>query len=148
MSLSLVRKAAFALVAVSGLASAPSFAGSYGGDAEVFYHDDGFGVVREMPVRPIPPRRLSPQWEQADEFLSPRRIVRMLRQQGYAQVAEIDLRGDYYRVIAVRRNGALVKLKIDAFEGDILSARRIGWAPRHSPRDRSGFSIEFGLDTR
>lgn len=148
MSISFVRKAAFALVAAAGLASAPAFAGSYGGDAEVFYEDDGFGVVREMPVRPIPPRHATPDWQQADEFLSPRRIVRMLRHQGYAHVAEIDLRGDYYRVIAVRHNGALVKLKIDAFEGDILSARRIGWSPRHYPRNRSGFVIEFGTDTR
>ena len=76
----------------------------------------------------------------------------MLRNQGYVQVTEISLRGDQYRVIAVRRNGAIVKLRLDAYEGNILSVRRVGWAPRrdfHPRRQiKPGLTIEFGFDSR
>jgi hypothetical protein len=146
MTLSFMRKTALALIAVSGLIATPSLAGGYGRDPEVIYGDDGYGVVRDMPVRPLPPRHVEPDWQQETDFISPRQISRMLRHQGYAHIAEFSQRGDLYRVIAVRRNGALVKLKIDAFDGSILSARRVGWAPRLPQRDRSGFTIEFGLN--
>lgn len=143
-----MRKTALSLIAVASLLATPSLAGGYGTDPEVIYGDDGYGLVREMPVRPLPPRHVEPDWQQEGDFISPRQISRMLRRQGYAHIAEISQRGDVYRVIAVRRNGALVKLRIDAFDGNILSARRVGWAPRHPQRDRSGFTIEFGLNSQ
>ena len=72
-----------------------------------------------------------------------------MRRQGYGSVQEIALRGDEYRVVAVRNNGALVRLRLDAYSGEILSVRRIGWvgAPvRPLPRRHAepGFAIEFG----
>ncbi len=148
MTLSLLRKSALAFVAIAGLASTPVLATGYDNDSEVIYADEGFNVVREQHARPLPPRHVEPQWHQEDEYLSPRRISRMLRQQGYARVAEISLRGDVYRVIAIRRNGALVRLKIDAGSGYILSSRRIGWAPRYHIRNEPGFTIQFGWDSR
>ena len=148
MTLSFMRNTALALAAVIGLAATPSLAGSYDAEPEVIYSDDGYGLVRDMPVRPLPPRHAEPEWQEENDFISPRQISNILRRQGYAQIAEISQRGDLYRVIAVRRNGALVKLKIDAFDGNILSARRVGWAPRHDMRQGSGLTIEFGWDSR
>lgn len=154
MTLSLLRKSALALVAVAGLAATPALANGWSVDSEVIYADDGFGQPQQRHLRPLPPRYVEPQpyvqqdWQQDDEFMSPRQISRMLRHQGYGQVAEISLRGDEYRVVALRRNGAVVKLNIDAESGEILSVRRVGWAPRHDMRQGSGLTIEFGWDSR
>jgi hypothetical protein len=151
MSLSLVRKSMLALVAVSGLIAAPAFAGGYPDENVVIYADQEYQPVREFPRRPPHPPVVQNDWEQDQDFISPRQISRMLRQQGYVQVTDISLRGDQYRVTAVRRNGAILRLRVDAYEGSILSIRRVGWAERQDFHGRRhiepGLTIEFGFDT-
>jgi hypothetical protein len=152
MTLSLIRKSMLALVAISGLAVSPALAGGYQGENGVIYANEDFRDVREFPRRPPHPPVIEHDWDQDQDFISPRQISRMLRHQGYVQVTEISLRGDQYRVIAVRRNGAIVKLRLDAYEGNILSVRRVGWVQRrefHKPRHiEPGLTIEFGFDSR
>lgn len=94
--------------------------------------------------------------EENQRYLSQAQIVRALRHQGYAEVREIGFRHDTYRVVAIRHNGAVVKLKVSAQNGQVISERRIGWvrsapsrvydhpAPRRH-HGQSGFSIEFGF---
>lgn len=152
MTLSLIRKSLIALVAVSGLAAVPAFAGGYADDTGMIYADPGYQDAREFPRRPPHPPVIEHDWDQDQDFISPRQISRMLRHQGYVQVTEISLRGDQYRVIAVRRNGAIVKLRLDAYEGNVLSVRRVGWVQRQDfrphRRNESGLTIEFGFDSR
>ena len=142
---SFMRNSVFALAAVAGLAAAmPSANARDFGEPDVIFAEEGRSfrgdVIRHHEVRGI---------------LSEREIARYLRHQGYRDIREIDLRGDRYRVIAVRRNGAVVKLRVSARSGDILSEMRIGWVhgrpiddrfpvrprPHH---DRGGVTIEFG----
>ena len=144
MTLSLLRKSALALVAFAGIAATPAFAGGFSVDTEVIYADQDYSPV---PPRPMPPQFVEPQWQSDVDFLSPRQVSRLLRHQGYGQVTDISMRGDQYRVIAIRNNGALVQLLVDAETGDVLSARRVGWAPRHERPARPGVSIEFGWDS-
>ena len=86
-----------------------------------------------------------------DGVIPERRIVRRLMRDGFVSVEDIDLRRDRYVVRAVRPNGALIRLAIDAYDGEILSRERIGWARergyRGRPddrRDRSGIEFDFG----
>lgn len=152
MTLSLLRKSMLALVAVSGFAVTPALAGGFQDPDGVIYADQDYQPVREFPRHPPQPPVMEDHWQQQDDFISPRQISRMLRQQGYVQVTEITLRGDQYRVIAVRRNGAIVKLRVDAYEGDVLSVRRVGWVQRQEFHGRRhiepGLTIEFGFDSR
>jgi uncharacterized membrane protein YkoI len=152
MTLSLIRKSMIALVAISGLAAAPALAGGFDDANGVIYADQDYQQVREFPRRPPEPPVMDQNWNQDEDFISPRQISRMLRHQGYVQVTEISLRGDQYRVIAVRRDGAIVRLRLDAYEGNVLSARNVGWAGRRDFHPRRpmepGFSIEFGFDSR
>ena len=129
MTLSLIRKSMLALVAISGLAAAPALAGGYHDENGVIYAEQDYRDVREFPRRPPQPPVVQHHWDQDEDFISPRQISRMLRRQGYVQVTDISLRGDQYRVTAVRRNGAIVRLRVDAYEGNVLSVRRVGWAP-------------------
>ena len=80
-----------------------------------------------------------------DGVIPERRIIRMLSRQGFVSVDDIRLRRDRYIVEAVRPNGALVRLVVDAFDGDILSRDRIGWSRDRDPRRRGGDGIEFDL---
>ena len=152
MTLSLIRKTMLALVAVSGLAAAPAIAGPARDENGLTYGDPDFQDVREYPRRPPHPPVVEHDWDQDEDFISPRQISRMLRHQGYVQVTEISLRGDQYRVTAVRRNGAIVRLRVDAYEGNVLSVRRVGWVQRQDyrphRRHESGLTIEFGFDSR
>jgi uncharacterized membrane protein YkoI len=153
MTLSLIRKSMIALVAVSGLAAAPALANGYPDEDGVIFADREFQQVREFPRRPPHPPVVEHDWNQDEDFISPRQISRMLRHQGYVQITEISLRGDQYRVIAIRRNGAIVKLRLDAYEGNVLSVRRVGWAPRREEfrphrQIEPGLTIEFGFDSR
>ena len=61
------------------------------------------------------------------EVLPEGRIIRQLVRQGFVSIEDIRLRRDRYIVEAVRPNGALVRLLVDAFDGEILSRDRIGW---------------------
>jgi hypothetical protein len=152
MTLSLIRKSMLALVAISGLAVSPALAGGYQDENGVIYANEDFRDVREFPRRPPHPPVVEHEWNQDEDFISPRQISRMLRRQGYVQVTEISLRGDQYRVTAVRRNGAIVRLRVDAYEGNVLSVRRVGWAQRQDFHGRRhiepGLTIEFGFDSR
>lgn len=157
MFASFMRKSAIALLAVSALgASAPAFAGGYN-DPQVIlaenYGDNG-RVIRQPDYQ----RRDFQQEEelQRQDFglMSPREIMRQLRHQGYGKVREITQRGSEYRVVAVRHNGALVKLVVDGETGEILSERRVGWVRNSQirepvypvqPHRRPGFSIQFGF---
>jgi hypothetical protein len=148
MTTSLLRNTALAIVAVAGLSAAPAFAGGFSGDDGVIYADQNVRVVTEEYRRAAPPRDYD-DVRYEDDFLSPRQVSRILRHQGYGRVTELYLRGDTYRAIAVRPNGAVFRLKVDAENGYVLSARRIGWEPRRPHhRDRSGLTIEFGFDSR
>jgi uncharacterized membrane protein YkoI len=148
MNTSFLRTTALALVAVAGLSAAPAFAGGFNGDDGVIYADQNFRIIGEEYHRPAPPRDYD-DVNYEDEFLSPRQVSRILRNQGYGRVTELSLRGDTYRAIAVRPNGAVFRLKVDAENGYVLSARRIGWEPRRPHhRDGSGLTIEFGFDSR
>jgi Peptidase propeptide and YPEB domain len=147
------RNIALATVALSVMGgAAPSFAGGYG-DPDIIYADQFDGGPEMTGEQLYPSRREHPRPApviEDDDTLSARQIVRVLRRQGYGQIQEISLRGDTYRVMAIRNNGALVKLRVDAFSGEILSARRVGWinAPvRPMPRRHgdSGVTIEFGF---
>lgn len=142
-----LRNAVLALGAAAALFTAsPSFAGGRYAEDEVIYADE---VVRHDWREDRPAVRHAPHWDEDGDYLSPRQISRQLRRSGYGSVREIVLRGEQYRVIAVRNNGALVRLRLDAYSGQILSVRRIGWVGstiRPVPRHREpGVSIEFGF---
>ncbi len=155
-----LRRSALAIFAVAAMGAAlPAFAGGYN-DPQVIFTDD-YGqngvAVTQRHHRPEVLPDFQPQDLREDYgLLSQRDIVRQLRRQGYGKVQEISLSGSQYRVVAIRNNGALVRLMVDGETGEILSERRVGWvrnsqvreplypvAPR--PRPRSGFSIEFGF---
>jgi len=82
-----------------------------------------------------------------DSLLSERRVERMLMRRGFIEIEDIELRRDRYIVRAVRPNGALVRLAIDAYDGEIIARERIGWVggrgyDRH--RGRAGIEFRFG----
>ncbi len=158
MFTSVLRRSAPAIVAVAALgAAAPAFAGGYNDPQVIFADDYGQNGVT-VPQRRHRPEVLpdfQPQDLQQDYgLLSPRDIVRQLRRQGYGKVQEISQRGADYRVIAIRNNGALVRLMVDGETGEILSERRVGWVRNSQIREpnypvrqhpRPGFSIQFGF---
>lgn len=144
---SFMRNSVFAIAAVAGISAAiPAANARDFGDPDVIYIDREMRGIHGEMRRPY------------RDILSEREIVRVLRDYGYRDIREISLRGDRYRVIAVRRNGAVVKLRVSAFSGNILSEVRVGWVryrpmedryprpPRPHRHDGSGFSIEFGWD--
>ena len=155
MSTSALHRSALVIFAVAAMGAAvPAFAGGYNDPQVIFAEDLGQGGAA------IPQRQhrveVLPNLREDYGLLSQRDIVRQLRRQGYGKVQEISLRGSEYRVVAIRNNGALVRLMVDGETGEILSERRVGWvrnsqvreplypvAPR--PRPRSGFSIQFGF---
>jgi uncharacterized membrane protein YkoI len=144
-----LRNAVLALGAVAAVVTAsPSIAGGRYAEDEVIYADE---VIRGDIRDGRPQVRHAPDWEDQSDYISSRQISRQLRRSGYGSVREISLRGDEYRVIAVRNNGALVRLRLDAYSGEILSARRIGWvggSVRPLPRHREyepGYTIQFGF---
>ncbi len=145
-----LRKLALVTVTLSALAGAtPAVAGGYD-DEDVIFADQQEGFVEYDRHRP----QVRPQHVIEDYDVIPaRRIVRQLRRQGYGQVQEISLRGDTYRIMAVRNNGAYFKLRVDAYSGEILTAKRVGWVGspvRPYPRRNSdsGVTIEFGWGSR
>lgn len=84
-----------------------------------------------------------------DDVISERRLVRQLRRQGFVEIEDIDLRRDRYIVRAVRPNGALVRLAVDAYDGEILARERIGWAGDRGPRGpRADYGRGRGPDPR
>ncbi len=144
----LIRKSAIALAAGTLLlAVAPANAGG-SDEPRVIMSEDGVIIDVRDTRRPVYDE------DYRHEVLSQRQIVRALRHQGYPEVREIGFGHNAYRVVAIRHNGAVVRLKVSARDGRILSERRIGWvrsAPariyeRPAPRRHiePGVSIEFG----
>ena len=158
MFTSAMHRSALAIFAIATMgAAAPAFAGGYNDPQVIFADEYGQNGVT-VPQRRHRPEVLpdfQPQDLQQDYgLLSQRDIVRQLRRQGYGKVQEISLRGSEYRVVAIRNNGALVRLMVDGETGEILSERRVGWVRNsqireplypNAPRPRSGFSIQFGF---
>ncbi|WP_152048079.1 PepSY domain-containing protein [Aureimonas psammosilenae] len=88
--------------------------------------------------------------EDRDDRLSERQIARTVMRQGYVRIDDIDLRRDRYIVRAVRPNGALVRLALDAYDGEVLAREQIGWVndgrrPGRDDRRRPTNGIEFDL---
>lgn len=54
-------------------------------------------------------------------------VIAILRSQGYSEFRSINQSSDTWRVRAVRNNGAIHDLVVNAFDGTILSARQAGW---------------------
>lgn len=145
----IIRKSVIAFAAASTLfVAAPAVAGGWDEPELLISEQDVFMDRRNT--------RHDYYDEVEQRVLSQHQIIRSLRHQGYAEVREIDFRRDTYRVVAIRHNGAVVKLKVSARDGRVISERRIGWvrsAPvrlyenrvprRHQPQP--GFSIEFGF---
>lgn len=146
---SIIRKSVIAFAAASTLfVAAPAVAGGWD-EPELLVTEQGVFIDGRNTRRD--------RYEEVNQrFLSQHQIVRSLRHQGYAEVREIDFRHDTYRVVAIRHNGAVVKLKVSAHNGRVISERRIGWvrsapvrgydhpAPRRH-HAQPGFSIEFGF---
>ena len=104
------------------------------------YEDGGFVIVQDYD----PPRhgydrdrherrewrgRGGPRYHEDDrDILSERAVVRRLVRQGFVSIEDIRLRRGRYIVEAIRPNGALVRLSVDAYDGEILSRDRIGWS--------------------
>jgi hypothetical protein len=62
-----------------------------------------------------------------DDILSKHHIARLLYQHGYTQIRDIYLRFETYDIVAIRSNGAVIKLQVSAMNGDIFSQNRIDW---------------------
>jgi hypothetical protein len=142
-----------ALLAVSTLATIPgdALAGPRHDAAVVFEIRDGLRHDGER-SRGWREERRGDRYDVIPE----RRIVRRLIRDGYVSVEDIDLRRDRYVVRAIRRNGAVVRLAIDAYDGDIIARERIGWErdrgrdygrDRHQGRHHDRYSgAAFELD--
>ncbi len=89
------------------------------------------------------------RWErERNDRLSERQVARRVIRAGFVRIEDIDRRRGRYVVRAVRANGALVRLAIDAYDGTILSRERIGWLSRGDyRRDHRGPDgvVEFDL---
>ncbi|WP_157944690.1 hypothetical protein [Mangrovicella endophytica] len=88
-----------------------------------------------------------------DDMLSERQVVRRLMREGFVSVDDIERRRDRYIVRAVRRNGALMRLAIDAYDGNVIARERIGWRSGYGRRGyddyhhhRPGFGFSIGID--
>ncbi|MCT8268537.1 hypothetical protein NYQ83_14750 [Afifella sp. JA880] len=65
--------------------------------------------------------------------LSTHRISRKLRRQGFTPVRYFDTRGRVYSLAARGRRGAPVMLRVNAYNGHVISVNRIG--PKHRRHD-------------
>ncbi|KQT52109.1 MULTISPECIES: hypothetical protein [unclassified Aureimonas] len=133
-----VRVVLASLVAAIALTGAASAGGRYDRDIVVV---QSYEQVRDRG-----------DWRDArddDDIISERRLARQLRRQGFVEIEDIDLRRDRYIVRAVRPNGALVRLAVDAYDGEILARERIGWAGDRGPRGpRADYGRDRGSDPR
>lgn len=76
------------------------------------------------------------RFERGDRTVLPQsRIERIVRRGGFAEIEEVRLRRDRYVVTAVRPNGAVFRLALDARDGDVIGSERIGWAKGYDRRD-------------
>lgn len=86
-------------------------------------------------------------WGRHRELLPERAVARIVYREGFVAIEDIRLRRDRYHVEAVRPNGAVFRLALDARNGRILHTERVGWARGRDhygpPRHRG---IEFRFD--
>ena len=87
-----------------------------------------------------------PRREAFRDVLPERRIARILRRSGFVDIRDIRLRRDRYVATAVRPNGAVIRVALDARDGDILGSERIGWerGARDYDRFREGGRHGYG----
>lgn len=89
------------------------------------------------------------RWDDRRGLLSEGQVARRLMRQGFVRIEDIDRRRDRYIVRAVRPNGALIRLAVDAYDGGVIARERIGWVTggRGYDRDhhRPGHGVEFDL---
>ena len=76
-----------------------------------------------------------PSWRRGwtrNHQLSGREVRRELRRAGFVRVFDLDRRGPVYVALARARNGHLYRLRVSAFDGDVLSSRIVyGRRGRH-----------------
>lgn len=88
-------------------------------------------------------------WER-DDRLSERRIARQVYRSGFTEIEDIRLRRDRYIVTAVRPNGGVFRLVLDAYDGTLLDRERLGWSNgadrRDFGRERGAHGVEFRLN--
>ncbi|WP_188907317.1 hypothetical protein [Aureimonas endophytica] len=93
------------------------------------------------------------RWDEDDDALTERQIARRVMREGFVRIVDIDRRRDRYIVTAVRPNGALVRLALDAYDGEVIARERIGWAAgdrgpdRFDRRPANGITFDLGSGT-
>ena len=131
-----------AVVALATISAAPSakaddFSVTLGFDAGQTYQVGGWSHDR---------------WESPryyDELISPRRMHRILRRNGFSDIGSIRLRGPNYIAEAVGPRGNFVRVIVDGRSGDITGLRVIRWAkPRDRWHDRGGWDRRSGWDNQ
>lgn len=74
-------------------------------------------------------------------------IERVILGEGFVEVSQVDLRRGVYRVEAIRPNGAVFALTLDAQDGRLIGTERLGWARAAErgppPLRRSGKEFRF-----
>lgn len=75
-------------------------------------------------------------------------VERIVHGEGYAEISGIDLDRGLYRVEAVRSNGAVFLLTLDAQDGALVATERRGWAraSHEGPRPHRHPGTEFRFD--
>lgn len=84
----------------------------------------------------------------ADGVLGKRAIERIVHRDGFVEIVDLELRRDRYLVEAIRPNGSVHRLALDARNGSVIRQERIGWARGPSPDDhvrRMGMEFRFGF---
>lgn len=84
-------------------------------------------------------------WSRHD-ILPERRIERIVYREGFVEISDLRLRRDRYVVDAIRPNGAVFRLALDAYDGSLVSRERIGWA--HGPDRREQARRPDGIEFR
>lgn len=154
LTASAILAAIVASVAVSSTAA--SAADIYDRGRITSYDDPRYADIytHPEPSRPVgPPRRdylapMPPHYfdgprrhssGQSGNCASHHEIRRDLKEQGWAEFTDIELRGSTALIEARRPNGNLYQLKIDRCSGEILNAQRLGDHRRpYAWREREG----------
>ncbi|KAB0678780.1 hypothetical protein [Aureimonas leprariae] len=93
-------------------------------------------------------------WGRRGDMLSEGQVARRLMRQGFVRIDDVDLRRDRYIVTAIRPNGALIRLAVNAYDGDVVARERIGWVAggrggydRDYRRPATGIEFDLGGGT-
>ncbi len=80
--------------------------------------------------------------------LGERQVERIVHGEGFVEIVELQRNRDRYDVEAVRPNGSVHRLAIDAHDGSVIRKERLGWARGPSAQDharRTGLEFRFGF---